>query len=83
MGGNRRYDLKPNNNLLTNDTPTLRNHEIFSYGSGVHLVHDQCKIFNSSILHKVSKDISSRTTTELRIMAKQGPSFFKSRCCAS
>ena len=35
VGGNIRYNLKPNNNLPTYYTPTLRNHENFSYGSGV------------------------------------------------
>ena len=35
MGGNRRYNFKPNNNLPTHYTHALRNHENFSYGSGV------------------------------------------------
>ena len=35
VGGNRSYTFKPNNNLTTHYTPTLRNHEKFSYGSGV------------------------------------------------
>ena len=34
VGGNRSYNFKPNTNLLTHYTPTLRNHENFSYGSG-------------------------------------------------
>ena len=35
VGGNRSYNFKPNNNLPTHYTPALRNHENFSYGSGV------------------------------------------------
>ena len=35
VGGNRSNNLKPNNNLPTHYTPALRNHENFSYGSGV------------------------------------------------
>ena len=35
VSGNRSYNFKPNNNLPTHYTPALRNHEIFSYGSGV------------------------------------------------
>ena len=34
VGGNRSYNFKPNTNLLTHYTPTLRNHENFSYGGG-------------------------------------------------
>ena len=34
VGGNRSYNFKPNNNLPTHYTPTLRNHENFSYGGG-------------------------------------------------
>ena len=33
--GNRSYNFKPNNNLLTHYTHALRTHEKFSYGSGV------------------------------------------------
>ena len=33
--GNKSYNFKPNNNLPTHYTPALRNHENFSYGSGV------------------------------------------------
>ena len=32
---NKSYDFKPNNNLPTHYTPTLRNHEIFSYEGGM------------------------------------------------
>ena len=35
VGGNIGYNFKPNNNLPTHYTPALRNHENFSYGSGV------------------------------------------------
>ena len=35
VNGNRRYNFKPNTNLPTHYTLTLRNHENFSYGSGV------------------------------------------------
>ena len=35
VGGNISYNFKPNNNLPTHYTPTLRNHEKISYGSGV------------------------------------------------
>ena len=35
MGGNISYNFKSNNNLPTHYTPALRNHENFSYGSGV------------------------------------------------
>ena len=35
MSGNRSYNLKPNKNLPTHYTPTLRNHENFSNGSGL------------------------------------------------
>ena len=35
VSGNRSYNFKPNNNLPTHYTPALRNHENFSYGSGV------------------------------------------------
>ena len=32
INGNRAYYFKPNTNLPTHYTPTLRNHENFSYG---------------------------------------------------
>ena len=35
VNGNKSYNFKPNTNLLTHYTPALRNHENFSYGSGV------------------------------------------------
>ena len=35
MNDQRSYHFKPNPNLPTHYTPTLRNHEIFSYGGGV------------------------------------------------
>ena len=35
VSGNKSYNFKPNTNLLTHYTPALRNHENFSYGSGV------------------------------------------------
>ena len=35
MSSNLSYNFKPNNNLPTHYTSALRNHEIFSYGSGV------------------------------------------------
>ena len=35
VNGIRSYNFKPNTNLLTHYTPALRNHENFSYGSGV------------------------------------------------
>ena len=34
LNANRSYTFKPNLNLLTHYTPTLRNHENFSYGGG-------------------------------------------------
>ena len=36
VNGNKSYNFKPNNNLPTYYTLALRNHENFSYGSGVH-----------------------------------------------
>ena len=35
VSGNKSYNFKPNNNLPTHYTLALRNHEKFSYGSGV------------------------------------------------
>ena len=35
MSGNKSYNFKPKNNLSTHYIPVLRNHENFSYGSGV------------------------------------------------
>ena len=35
VNGNRSYNFKPNTNLPTHYTSALRNHENFSYGSGV------------------------------------------------
>ena len=35
VSGNKSYNFKPNNNLPTHYTPTLRNHKKFSYGSGM------------------------------------------------
>ena len=35
VSGNISYNFKPNNNLPTHYTLALRNHENFSYGSGV------------------------------------------------
>ena len=35
VNGNRSYNFKPNTNLPTHYTPTLRNHENFSYGPAV------------------------------------------------
>ena len=34
LNANRSYNFKPNLNLPTHDTPTLRNHDNFSYGGG-------------------------------------------------
>ena len=34
VNGNRSYNFKPNLNLPTHHTPTLRNHKNFSYGGG-------------------------------------------------
>ena len=34
VNGNRSYNFKPNLNLQTHYTSTLRNHENFSYGGG-------------------------------------------------
>ena len=34
LNANRSYNFKPNLKLLTHYTPTLRNHENFSYGGG-------------------------------------------------
>ena len=34
LDANRSYNFKPNLNLPTHYTPTLRNHENFSYGCG-------------------------------------------------
>ena len=34
VNANRSYTFKPNPNLPTHYTPTLRNHENFSYGGG-------------------------------------------------
>ena len=35
LNGNINYNFKPNNNLQTHYTPTLRNHENLSYGAGM------------------------------------------------
>ena len=35
VGSNISYNFKPNNNLPTHYTPALRNHENFSFGSGM------------------------------------------------
>ena len=35
VNGNRSYNFKPNLNLPTHYTPSLRNHENFSYGGGL------------------------------------------------
>ena len=35
VSGNRSYNFNPNNNLPTHYTSVLRNHQNFSYGSGV------------------------------------------------
>ena len=35
VNGNRSYNFKPNTNIPTHYKPELRNHENFSYGSGV------------------------------------------------
>ena len=35
VNGNKSYNFKPNNNLLTHYTPALRNHENFFYGGGM------------------------------------------------
>ena len=35
VSGNRSYNFNPNNNLPTHYTSVLRNHQKFSYGSGV------------------------------------------------
>ena len=36
LNATRSYTFKPNPNLPTHYTPTLRNHENFSYGGGAH-----------------------------------------------
>ena len=36
LNANRSYTFKPNLNLHTHYTPTLKNHENFSYGGGAH-----------------------------------------------
>ena len=44
VGGNKSYNFKPNTNLPTHYTPTLRNHENFSYGGGAQ--QDQRPVLN-------------------------------------
>ena len=39
LNGTRSYNFKPNFNLPTHYTPTLRNHENFSYGGGAQQGH--------------------------------------------
>ena len=41
---------------------------------------DQCRIFNSNMLHKVSKGSSSKAAKELGTKAKEGPSLLKIKC---
>ena len=65
VGRNRSYNFRPNTNLPTHYTPTLRNH------SHMEVEHnkakDLCRIINSSMLHMGSRDSRVR---ELRIRAK-------------
>ena len=79
MSANISYNFKPNNNLPTHYTPTLRNHEKISYGSGVQ--HGPRPLhFINNMLHKVSKGSNSKSAKELRTRAKEGPNLLKIRC---
>ena len=57
LNGNKSYNFKPNNNLPTHYTPTLRNHENLSYGGGMQQGGPRpCKIFSKIMLHQGSKN---------------------------
>ena len=77
VGGNISYNFKPNNNLPTHYTPTLRNIRIFPMEVECSKVLDQDKTINSGMLHKVSKGSSSKAAKELRTKVKEGPSLLK------
>ena len=76
---NRSYNFKPNFNLQTHYTPTLRNHENFSYGGGVRQ-GPQCRIFNNNMLHMGSKDNNSKQVREQKIKGKGDLIPLKIRC---
>ena len=68
VNGNRSYNFNPNLNLPTHYTPALRNHENFSYGGRAQ--QGPSRIFNNSMLHKGSKDSSSKGVREQKIQGK-------------
>ena len=65
MGGNKSYNFKPNTNLPTHYTPTLRNHENFSYGGGAQQGQRHVQKLSTVVcFHMGSKDSSQRAENQ-------------------
>ena len=59
----RSYHFKPNPNLPTHYTPTLRGHENFSYGGGASQGPRQGQAFSKDIIHQGSSSSNSKERT--------------------
>ena len=66
LNATRSYNFKPNVNFPTHYTPTLRNHENFSYGEEHSKVTDLGRIFNNTMLHLGSNNNNNSSDKEVR-----------------
>ena len=80
FNGNKSYNFKPNLNLPTHYTPILRNHENFSYRGGAQQGPRPVQNFFNSMLHKGSKDSSSKGVREKKIQDKGDLNLLKIKC---
>ena len=80
LNENRSYNLNPNNNLPTHYTPTLRNHENFSYGGGMQQGSRPVTISSRIMLNLGSKDNSNKAARDQTVKDKGDPRPLKIKC---
>ena len=88
MNEQRSYHFKPNPNLPTHYTPTLRNHESFSYGGGAQQALDMDRTTIRFVLSLGSNSSSNNNssnigTIEESIKGRKELKPLKIRCCNS
>ena len=80
----RSYHLKPNLNLPTHYSPTLRNDENFSYGGGAAQAQGMDRIRNRDISsHQGSSSSIKGVKARMTIRVRGGPNHLKNKCCSS
>ena len=83
MNEQRSYHFKPNPNLPTHYTPTLRNHENFSYGVGAQQGPRLGQNYQQAYAQPKFQNNSSRRTVEEIIRVKKGLNPLNIRCFIS